>query len=30
MKPILGTNRFGEVKQSANILAETPAPTPSR
>ncbi len=28
MKPILGTNRFGEVKQTANILAETPAPNP--
>ena len=28
MKPILGTNRFGEVKQAANILAETPAPEP--
>ena len=29
MKPILGTNRFGDVKQSAKILAETPR-APSR
>ncbi len=28
MKPILGTNRFGEVKQSAKILAETPEHEP--
>ena len=28
MKPILGTNRFGKVKQAANVLAETPAPNP--
>ena len=28
MKPILGTNRFGDVKPNADILAETPAPTP--
>jgi beta-lactamase regulating signal transducer with metallopeptidase domain/uncharacterized membrane protein len=28
MKPILGINRFGEVKQTANVLAETPAPNP--
>ena len=28
MKPILGTNRFSDVKQSAKVLAETPAPNP--
>jgi uncharacterized membrane protein len=28
MKPILGTNRFSDVKKSANILAETPGPNP--
>jgi uncharacterized membrane protein len=28
MKPILGTNRFADVKRSANILAETPGPNP--
>jgi uncharacterized membrane protein len=28
MKPILGTNRFGEVKPGGKILAETPAPNP--
>ncbi|MHB1556808.1 MAG: glutamine amidotransferase [Isosphaeraceae bacterium] len=28
MRPIAGTNLFGEVKQSAKILAETPAPNP--
>jgi uncharacterized membrane protein len=28
MKPIPGTNRFGEVKPSASILAETPGPNP--
>ena len=28
MKPILGTNRFGEVKNGADIIAETPGPNP--
>jgi uncharacterized membrane protein len=28
MKPILGTNRFSDVKPSGKILAETPAPNP--
>ena len=28
MKPILGTNRFGEVKIGADIIAETPGPNP--
>ena len=28
MKPILGTNRFSDVKKSASILAETPGPNP--
>lgn len=28
MRPIAGTNLFGEVKQSAKVLAETPAPNP--
>ncbi len=28
MPPILGTNRFGEVKLGANIIAETPGPNP--
>ena len=28
MTPILGTNRFGELKKRAKILAETPAPNP--
>ena len=28
MPPILGTNRFGELKPAANILAETPGPNP--
>ncbi len=28
MKPILGSNRFSDVKQGASILAETPGPNP--
>ncbi len=28
MKPILGTNRFGAVKNGADIIAETPGPNP--
>src|SRR5262249_23156401 len=28
MKPILGTNRFSDVKPGGKILAETPAPNP--
>ena len=28
MKPVLGTNRFSDVKKSANILAETSGPDP--
>ncbi|MGP0065781.1 MAG: glutamine amidotransferase [Isosphaeraceae bacterium] len=28
MKPILGTNRFGPVKEAADIIAETPGPNP--
>jgi hypothetical protein len=28
MRPILGTNRFGEPKNNADIIAETPGPNP--
>ena len=30
MPPMLGTNRFGELKASATVLATTPDPMPSR
>ena len=28
MPPILGTNRFGEPKKGAEVLAQTPGPSP--